>query len=90
MHAVFLTLLVVGAFSATLKHPKCVKRKAKTVEFLLSESNRPENKYKGKETASSIDWGWENGQRWTTWTRNQHIPNCMYPSYTPYIQHTII
>ena len=45
-------------------------------EYILSPSNIPYKKYPDLTSlASSIDWRWHNGQRFVTWTRNQHIPN---------------
>lgn len=45
-------------------------------EFFLDESHRPSRKYSDLSALpTSIDWRWRNGQRFTTWTRNQHIPS---------------
>lgn len=35
----------------------------------------PQNKYKGSDLPDTVDWRWDGGQRYTTWSRNQHIPN---------------
>lgn len=54
----------------------CLKRaEGPPKEYILDESHRPENKYKGVQLASEVDWRYTGGQRYTTWTRNQHIPN---------------
>ena len=44
------------------------------VEYVVDEFHRPENKYDLSEIPASLDWRWKDGQRYTTWTRNQHIP----------------
>lgn len=45
------------------------------IEYIIDESHRPENKYNLDEIPNELDWRWKDGQRYTTWTRNQHIPN---------------
>ena len=41
----------------------------------MDESHRPENKYSKEDLADELDWRFSGGQRYATWTRNQHIPN---------------
>jgi len=53
----------------------CLQRAEKQKSSILDEANMPENKYDIKDVPSSIDWRYTNGQRYATWTRNQHIPN---------------
>lgn len=63
------------------------------VEYIIDESHRPENKYDLSEIPDSLDWRFKDGQRYATWTRNQHIPNyCggMYHISNTYDMHKII
>jgi len=53
----------------------CLKRMPKPKEYLIYETHRPENKYPLGSIPEALDWRWYNGQRYTTWSRNQHIPN---------------
>ena len=40
------------------------------------DSHRPEKKYEDlSQLPTELDWRWKDGQRFTTWSRNQHIPN---------------
>eukprot|EP01084_Bolivina_argentea_P224344 379394_1 len=73
MKAVLASLLVVAAIA---KKPACLKRAETPIEFILDEANRPENKYSDLSAVpTSLDWRYKDGQRYATWSRNQHIPN---------------
>ena len=44
--------------------------------YIVNKNSIPAIKYPNiNDLASSLDWRWHNNHRWTTWTRNQHIPN---------------
>jgi cathepsin X len=69
------TILASAFVAASIAFEPCLKKNDKPVEYILDEANRPENKYRGVEVPSSLDWRYANGQRYGTWSRNQHMPN---------------
>jgi len=62
--------LVAGKFHPCAKDPYDLKK-----DVILDKEKAPENKYPPDTLPNSMDWRWSNGQRWVTWTRNQHAPN---------------
>ena len=66
---------LVLCFGLSVGFEPCLKRSPNPKEYILDESNRPENKYTKYDLASELDWRYVDGQRYATWTRNQHIPN---------------
>ena len=76
--SILIPLLLVLSISLVAGFIPCHKPHSPHVplEHLLDESHRPGVKYpKLSDLPSSLDWRWHNNQRFTTWTRNQHIPN---------------
>eukprot|EP01084_Bolivina_argentea_P294991 507742_1 len=69
------TVLASAFVIATIAFEPCLKRTETPIEYILDEANRPENKYKNIEAPDSLDWRYKDGQRYATWTRNQHIQN---------------
>ena len=71
-----LLLLVVTIYTVwSWSFTPCHIQPEHEIEYIIDESHRPENKYDLNEIPSSLDWRFKDGQRYTTWTRNQHIPN---------------
>ena len=67
---------LVLCFGLSVGFEPCLKRSPNgPKEYILDESHRPENKYSKYDLASELDWRYVDGQRYATWTRNQHIPN---------------
>eukprot|EP01083_Nonionella_stella_P291587 992096_1 len=73
-----LTIILLATIKCLFgfKHIPCYYPIDNPVDFFVNDANRPENKYSDLSALpDSIDWRWKDGQRYTTWTRNQHIPN---------------
>ena len=74
MKSVVLTASLLGM--CCFGFEPCLKRKAHKVEHIEDKASVPSVKYANvKDLPTSLDWRWYNGQRYTTWTRNQHAPN---------------
>ena len=67
-----LSILFFVQFIYSWSFTPCHIEPDKPVEYIIDESHRPENKYKNVEIPTDLDWRWKDGQRYTTWTRNQH------------------
>jgi len=61
MHIFLGLLLLANAFSG------CYKRSEQRRSHIL-------RKYQAEEIPTALDWRWMNSTRFTTWSRNQHIP----------------
>eukprot|EP01084_Bolivina_argentea_P272260 463515_1 len=68
----FILALLLGV---SLAYQPCLIREENPIEYIPDESLRPEVKYADVKLPTSLDWRWKDGQRYTTWTRQQHAPN---------------
>ena len=78
-------LFVAVSLVLTSKATPCHFSIDNPVEFFLDDSHRPEHKYRDiSALPTAVDWRFKDGQRYTTWSRNQRTLSILctvYPSF---------